>query len=97
HPAFGYFAQSYGLEQLAVEVEGKEPSARQLSDLIARARAEKVRIIFVQPQFSKKNAQTIAQAIGGAVVPINPLPEDYLRELEGMAEKIRDALSRNET
>jgi zinc transport system substrate-binding protein len=93
HPAFGYFAQSYGLEQTAIEVEGKGPSARQLSDLITRARDEGVKIIFVQPQYSKKNAQTIAQAIGGAVVPINPLPEDYLQELETMAWVIKNALS----
>ena len=94
HPAFGYFAQSYGLEQIAVEVEGKQPSARQLSSLINKARAEQVTIIFVQPQFSKRNAETIARAIGGAVVPINPLPKDYLRELESMALEIRQALSR---
>jgi zinc transport system substrate-binding protein len=93
HPAFGYFAQSYGLQQVAIEIEGKQPSARQLSDLINRARAEKVKIIFVQPQYSKKNAQTIARAISGAVVPINPLPEDYLDELRMMASVIRNALS----
>ena len=93
HPAFGYFAQSYGLQQVAIEIEGKQPSARQLSDLINRARDEKVKIIFVQPQYSKKNAQTIARAISGAVVPINPLPEDYLDELRMMASVIRNALS----
>ena len=93
HPAFGYFAQAYGLEQVAVEVEGKGPSARQLSELIKKAGDEGVKIIFVQPQYSKKNAQAIAQAIGGAVVPINPLPEDYLQELKTMASLIKDALS----
>jgi zinc transport system substrate-binding protein len=93
HPAFGYFAQSYGLQQVAIEVEGKQPSARQLSDLINRARDEKVKIIFVQPQYSKKNAQTIAREISGAVVPINPLPENYLDELRMMASVIKNALS----
>jgi zinc transport system substrate-binding protein len=95
HPAFGYFAQSYGLEQVAVEVEGKEPSARQLSSLINKARAENVKIIFVQPQYSKRNAHAIAQAIGGAVVPIDPLPRDYLSELENMASVIRDSFAEN--
>ena len=93
HPAFGYFAQSYGLEQTAIEVEGKEPSARQLSEFINKARAENVKIIFVQPQYSRKNAKAIAHAIGGAVVPINPLPKDYLQELETMALEIKNALS----
>ena len=94
HPAFGYFARSYGLQQIAIEMEGKEPSARQMSELINRARAEKVRIIFVQPQYSQKNAQTIASAIGGAVVPINPLPKDFIAELETMAQTIKDAMSK---
>lgn len=94
HPAFGYFAQSYGLEQTAIEMEGKEPSARQLSELITKAKAENIKTIFVQPQYSKKNAQTIASAIGGEVVAINPLPQDYIVELESMARIIRDSLSR---
>ena len=93
HPAFGYFAQSYGLLQTAIEVEGKEPSARQISDLINKARADNVKIIFVQPQYSRKNAQTIARAIGGAVVPINPLPGDFVKGLEDMAHVIRESLS----
>lgn len=93
HPAFGYFAQSYGFEQVAIEVEGKVPSARQLTELINKARAENVKIIFVQPQYSKKNAKAIAHAIGGAVVPINPLPKDYLQELETMALVIKNTLS----
>jgi zinc transport system substrate-binding protein len=92
HPAFGYFGDRYGLEQVAVEIAGKEPTPRQLADLIQRARAEKVRVVFVQPQYSKKEAETIADEIGGAVVPINPLPENYLENLEAIAEALKAAL-----
>jgi len=92
HPAFGYFADAYGLRQRAVEVEGKEPTARQLADLIDKARAAGVRVIFVQPQFSAKSAEAVARAIQGAVVPMDDLAQDYLANLEAMADKIVRAL-----
>jgi zinc transport system substrate-binding protein len=92
HPAFGYFGDRYGLNQVAVEIEGKEPTSKQLAELIQKARTEKVRVIFVQPQYSKKEAETIAKEIGGAVVPINPLPENYLANLVDIAEALKAGL-----
>jgi zinc transport system substrate-binding protein len=92
HPAFGYFADAYGLIQVPVELEGKEPGARQLADLIQKAKRDGVRVIFVQPQFSRKSAELVAQSIGGAVVPINPLARDYLANLERMASAIEQGL-----
>ncbi|HNU84437.1 MAG: zinc ABC transporter substrate-binding protein [Pseudomonadota bacterium] len=92
HPAFGYFADAYGLTQVPVEFEGKEPGARQLAGLIDRARADGVRVIFVQPQFSGKSAAVVAAAIGGAVIPINPLSRDYLANLEAMASAVEQGL-----
>lgn len=95
HPAFGYFADAYGLKQVPVEIEGKEPTAKQLAELIARAKADHVRVIFVQPQFSRKSAEAIAQAIGGAVVPIDDLARDYLKNLEDIAAKIKAGLEQS--
>lgn len=92
HPAFGYFGDSYGLIQVAVEIEGKAPSAKQLTSIIKRAKKDNVKVIFVQPQFAKKDASTVAQAIGGAVVPIDPLARDYMKNLEEIAENLRKAL-----
>ena len=92
HPAFGYFAEAYGLRQVAVEIEGKEPNARALAALIDRARAGGARVIFVQPQFSPKTAEAVARAIGGAVVPMDALARDYLGNLEEMAAKVLRAL-----
>jgi zinc transport system substrate-binding protein len=94
HPAFGYLADAYGFVQVPVEFGGKEPSARQLAILVRQAREDGVRVIFVQPQFSRKNAQAIARDIGGTVVPIDPLPRDYIREMRGMAETILRARPR---
>jgi zinc transport system substrate-binding protein len=93
HPAYGYFADAYGLKQVAVEMGGKEPSQKQLVELIDKAREAGARLIFVQPQFSTRSAQAIAEAIGGAVMPLDPLAGDYLENLTEMASKIEGSLS----
>jgi zinc transport system substrate-binding protein len=93
HPAFGYFADAYGLKQVPVEVGGKSPTPRQLTELVRKARSEKVKIIFVQPQFDQQIAETVAAAIGGAVVPMDPLAKDVLSNLESMAASIERALT----
>lgn len=93
HPAFGYFLDEFNLEQVPVEVEGKSPTPRQLADLIERARAEQVRVIFVQPQFAQDSAKAVAESIDGVVVPINPLAREYLDNLRDIARQIRAGLS----
>jgi len=93
HPAFGYFAASYGMHQEAVETGGKSPSLKDINRLIAQAKADKVRVIFVQPQFSTQAARTIAAEIGGVVVPIDPLASDYITNMEALTERVRSALS----
>jgi zinc transport system substrate-binding protein len=94
HPAFGYFGDSYGLNQIAVEVEGKEPAPRQLSKLIEKAKKDGVRTIFVQPQFARGQAEAFARSIGADVIPLDPLSRDYLGNLKAMAESLRKALSK---
>jgi zinc transport system substrate-binding protein len=96
HPAYGYFGDRYGLKQVAVEMEGKEPSARQMDLLVEWARKKNVRVIFVQSQFSTKSAEAVADAIGGVVVRINPLARDYLQNMIDMANKLAGGLKRNE-
>lgn len=92
HPAYGYFGDAYGLRQVPVEIEGKSPSAKQLVALIKRARRAKVKVIFVQPQFSTSKAEAVARMIGGAVVPLDPLARDCLKNLVAMAAKLESAL-----
>ena len=89
HPAWGYFARDYGLEQMPIEVEGKDPNARALADLIKRAKEEGIKVVFVQTQFSAKSAETVAQAIGGRIVQIDPLAKDYLKNMRKIAETFR--------
>ncbi len=96
HPAFAYFAAAYGLEQVAIEVEGKEPTARQLADLLDRAESDSVRAVFVQPQFSSKSAEALAQSLGALVIAIDPLSRDYLNNLQTIARKVKYGLTGSE-
>jgi zinc transport system substrate-binding protein len=89
HPAWGYFADTYQLDQIAVEIEGKTPPAKQLARIIDQAKAEGIRVIFTQPQFSTKAADTIADAIKGRVVPIDPLAKDLFANLRAVAAAIK--------
>jgi zinc transport system substrate-binding protein len=92
HPAFGYFADAYGLKQVAVETGGKQPGPKQLAELITRAKSSGVKLILVQRQYSTASAEAVAKAIGGAVVPTDTLARDYLADLEDLAGKIKTAL-----
>lgn len=85
HPSWGYFADAYGLTQMPVEAGWKEPGPRTLQRVIEAARQNEVRVIFVQPQFSRKEAEAIAQAIGGEVVAVDPLAADYFDNLRRVA------------
>ncbi|NQU64177.1 MAG: zinc ABC transporter substrate-binding protein, partial [SAR324 cluster bacterium] len=64
HPSFGHFAEAFNMTQIAIEHEGKSPSPRQLKEIIEMARKEKIKIIFIQPQFDQKAASTVSEAIG---------------------------------
>ncbi len=92
HPSWGYFAQAYGLEQVPIEIEGKDPKPAQLQELIRDARAEGIRVVFVQPQFSAKSAELIAREIGGRVVAADPLAEDWPANLCTVAAAFHEAL-----
>ena len=92
HPAWGYFADEYHLKQIAIEQDGKEPTAKQLQSIIDLAKKENIKVIFVQAQFNKEIAQSIAEQIGATVIPINPLSEDYLNNLKAVAIQIVESL-----
>jgi zinc transport system substrate-binding protein len=92
HPAWGYFAQAYGLEQIPIEIEGKAPKAAELQQIIRYARQRDIRVIFVQPQFSSHAAEVIATSIGGQIVFADPLAPDWADNLHKVAAKLTDAL-----
>ncbi len=89
HPSWGYFAADYGLKQIPVEIEGKEPKPSELQELITDARKEGVGAVFVQPQFSQKSARLIAETVGAQLVTVDPLAPEWLDNLRQTAEKFR--------
>jgi len=92
HPAWGYFAEAYNLQQVSIEIEGKEPKAADLQGLIAQARKRRIGTVFVQPQFSDRSAKVIAEAIGARVEFADPMSGDWDRNLREFAGKIRASL-----
>jgi zinc transport system substrate-binding protein len=92
HPSWGYFADTYGLEQVAIEIEGKNPKPAQLKGLINHAETHGIKVILAQPQFSTKSADLIAKEIGGKVVFVDPLAEDWSANLREVAVKLKSAL-----
>jgi len=88
HPSWGYFAKEYGLEQIPIEVEGKEPKSKELVNIIHEAKEDGVKILFVQPQFSKRTAKVIATSIGAKIVEADPVAPNWAENLIQIAKNI---------
>jgi zinc transport system substrate-binding protein len=89
HPNLAYLARDYGLEEIAVENDGKEPSPSRLKELIDRAKRENLKIIMVQREYDTKNAKAVADEAGAEVVVIDPLSEDWFSSTVGIIETIK--------
>jgi zinc transport system substrate-binding protein len=92
HPSWGYFASAYALKQVSIEIEGKNPKPAQLKKLIEHARENRIKIIFVQPQFSTRSAALLAREIDGQVAFADPLAMDWMTNLRQVAGKFKMAL-----
>ncbi len=90
HPALGYFARDYGLRQLAVEQDGKEPSAARMQQLIRTCKNENVRVVFIEKEYSGKSARRIAEHLGAKVSIINPLGYDWPTELSIISKALKN-------
>ena len=91
HPSWGYFAKRYEIEQISIEIQGKEPKPNELVKLIEEAKKHDIKIIFVSPQFSQKSAQAISKNIGANVVAIDPLSDDWQKNLLKVASEIANS------
>ncbi|MBD3278447.1 MAG: cation ABC transporter substrate-binding protein [Candidatus Aegiribacteria sp.] len=94
HPAWGYFADEFGLVQVPVESGGNEPSPREMSLLVDYARDNGIGAIFVSPQFSTSSAEAIAEETGARVLTMDPLAENWSRNLLQAAAQLAEAASR---
>ncbi len=85
HPAFGYFCRDYGLYQLSIEMEGREPTPKTLTDLIHKARALNIKTVFLQFQHNPKGGMRVAQEIQANTVYLDPYIENVIENLEAIA------------
>ncbi len=92
HPCWGYFARDYGLFQLAIEEEGREPGPARLSYIIEMAKRYHIHTVFVQPEFSKRMAQVVAKYLGAKVVELDPLARNWSQNLREVARKLARSL-----
>jgi len=88
HPALGYFARDYGLEQLSIEFEGKVPSPRHLKTVIETAKSENIKFIMIQKEFDMENAEIIAKETGSTIVQIDPLDYNWSGQMISIAKKL---------
>uniref|UniRef100_UPI00404788D3 metal ABC transporter solute-binding protein, Zn/Mn family n=1 Tax=Aliarcobacter sp. TaxID=2321116 RepID=UPI00404788D3 len=94
HPSWGYFAKRYHLNQIAIEIQGKEPKPNELVTLIEEAKENNIKIVFVAPQFSQKSANTISKNINANVVNIDPLSEKWSESLIQTANEIANSYTK---
>jgi zinc transport system substrate-binding protein len=92
HPAWGYFADAYGLKEISIEMEGKEPKPAELAEIIEHGKELKVKALFIQPQFSKSVAETVAKALGAQLVTADGLALDWEANLRDVARQFREAV-----
>lgn len=96
HPALGYFARDYDLNQVSIEEEGKNPTAANMRKIVDIAREEGLRDVFIQMEFERDNATAIARELGGNVVEIDPLSENWLENMKLITEKLHEVLNKTE-
>jgi len=92
HPSWAYFARDYNLEQISVEAEGKEPTAKGIQHLIEQARKYNIKVIFASPQFNTESAEVVAREIQGRVALINPLAKNYITNMKKVAQTLSEAM-----
>lgn len=81
HPALTYFARAYGMEQIAVETDGKEPSARHIATLIEQAQAKGIHSLLYQKEFPRSVVDVIARDMGVEAQEIDPLKENVIENI----------------
>ncbi len=92
HPSWGYFADEFGLRQVPIEIEGKEPSEAELTAFQQLARRERARVIFVQPQISSRTAEIVADALGAELRVLDPLARNVIDNLGAVAAMLAETL-----
>lgn len=93
HPAWGYFAEHYDLEQISIERNGKEPKIDEMASTVKMIKDENIKVIFADPNRSQKSAQVLASQTGAKVELLDPLGYNLLENLKIAVRAIKDANS----
>ncbi|MBM3207780.1 MAG: hypothetical protein FJZ57_04145 [Chlamydiae bacterium] len=91
HPAFGYFCKDYGLEQISIEIEGKDPRPKDISQILEKAKNTNVRVVIVQEQHNNKGALAIANELNIPVFNTDPYSSEYKQTLLNISQQIAKA------
>src|SRR4030042_5264744 len=92
HPTWTYFTLDYGIKQIAIEEEGKEPTAEGIKELIDKARQYDIKVIFASPEFSTRSAEAVAREIGGSVRLVSSLKKNYLENMKEVARAFAESM-----
>lgn len=92
HPALTYLARDYGLNQVAIEMEGKEPTMQHMHRIVEFAKTQGIKTVFIQRQFNSESATSIAREIGGHVEILDPLAADWLANMYAITATLRKAM-----
>ena len=93
HPAWGHFARHFGLEQVAIERDGKHPGPQQLAGLVTEAKRGGFRSVFVVPQTDPAQARAVAEALGAEVIVLDPMAPDWPESMRHTAQQLaREAI-----
>lgn len=88
HPALGYYARDYGLQQVSVEQDGREPSAERMQQLILQAQREKVKVVFIQEEQAGRAAKRIAESAKTKIISIAPLSAEWDKQMLHIAQTL---------
>lgn len=93
HPSWLYFAVQYNLEQIAVEREGKEPTARDLRNIVNTGKKFNIKTLFLEPNTAEESAEALKEELKAGAVLLNPMEEDVLENLLFVSQKIKESLN----
>lgn len=88
HPALGYYCARYGLNQLSVECQGKDPRPQQIAEIVKEAKEKNVRVVLTEPQYNNKGATLIAEKLNLPLYQIDPYAQDYLKSMNEITQAI---------
>jgi zinc transport system substrate-binding protein len=92
HPSYGYFADDYGMNMMAIEEDGKEVTSKRLKEIIDYAKKEGIKFVFYQEEFDSNQAETIAKEAGGTTIKAKPLSAEYIESMIEITEKFKEIL-----